>query len=111
PVEAELRRYFGGKGLSEEQATVSARRFANRIVDQSSRVLQHAWALKRLAERFSPDELRRLSPDARANWLALIQEHCRVLQQINAEMRQELQPIFLPAITSENAEQGIEIRD
>ena len=111
PVEAELRRYFAGKGLSEEQATVDARRFANRIVDQSSRVLQHAWALKRLAERFSPDELRRLSPEARANWLALIGEHCRALQQINAGMRQELQPIFFPASPSDNAEQGIEIKD
>ncbi len=108
PVDAELRRFFAAKGLSEEQVTASVRRFANRMVDRSSQVLQHAWALKRLAQRFSPDELRELSPQARATWLSMIRDHARVLQQENAGLRQELRTVFFPT-SSDSAEEGIEI--
>jgi RNA polymerase sigma factor (sigma-70 family) len=111
PVDAELQRYLAQKGESEEQAAARARRFTNRVVDQSSQVLQHAWAVKRLTERFSAEQLRQLSPEARANWLAMIREHCRALQQINAGLRQELQPIFFLTSPTDNAEQGIEIKD
>jgi DNA-directed RNA polymerase specialized sigma24 family protein len=111
PVDGELRRYFASNGMSEEQTAASVRRFANNVVDRSSQVLQHAWALKRLTERFSPDELRNLSPEARAYWLVMIGEHCRVLQQANATLRQELQPIFFSAVPADNAEEGIEIKN
>ncbi len=111
PVDAELRRYFAGKGMSEEQTAANVRRFANNVVERSSQVLQHAWALKRLTERFSPDELRNLTPEARAHWLAMIGEHCRTLEQTNAALRQDLQPIFFPAFPADSGEEGIEIKN
>src|SRR5260370_15208166 len=111
PVDADLRRYVAGKGMSGNETAASIRRFANNVVDRSSQVLQHAWALKRLTERFSPDDLRNLSPDARAHWLSMIGEHCRALQQSNAALVHELQPIFFPASAADSGEEGIAIKD
>jgi hypothetical protein len=81
------------------------------VLTQSSQALQHAWAIKRLTERFSPEELRQLSPEARTNWLAMIRGHCRALQHMNAALRQELRPIFFPAAGSDQSEAGIQITD
>jgi len=42
-------------------------------------VLGHAAALKALAQRFSPEELRTLDADAKAKWLMLIRQHAERL--------------------------------
>ena len=94
PVDAELRRYFATRGLSDEQVTASVRRFADGMVERSSRALQHAWALKRLAERFSAEDQRTLSPEVRTKWMALIKTHALRVQQENVHLRQELQSVF-----------------
>jgi hypothetical protein len=95
PVEADLRRYFS-KGTSDAQADQEVFRFADRMLARSRSAYQHAWAIKRLAERFSPDDLRVLDDSARAKWLSMIREHARAFQRETASLRQELQPVFFP---------------
>ena len=96
PVDAELRRYFSGRGLSDDQVEASIRQFANRSVNRSLQALQHAWALKHLAGRFLPEQLGTLSPEARTKWLSMIHGHGTALQNETAALRRELAPVFFP---------------
>lgn len=94
PVEDELRRYFAVKGFKDAQIADEVRRFSNRMLDQSREAMAHAWALKRLADRFPPEQLAALDKDARKKWLSLIGEHAQALLQETASLHQELQTIF-----------------
>jgi len=94
PVDADLRRFFSARGLSDEQLDREVMRFANRTLGKSRSALFRALALKRLAQRFSPEELRTLAPEARTKWLALLREHARAFRSETASLRQELQTIF-----------------
>ena len=94
PVDADLRRYFSARGFSGAELENNISQFANQALNRSLRIMQHAWALKRLGSRFSPDELRSLDADARAKWLALMQQHAKNLMQQNESLRRELLPVF-----------------
>lgn len=97
PAYAELRRHLATK---ESEVDEHVRRFANQMLVQTSQAQQHAWALKRLSERFSPDELHRLAPEARAKWLSMLREHARALSQYSSLLRRELQSVFPSAASS-----------
>jgi len=88
-AEGDLQVYF----QSEERA----REFAARMVSLSQRAMRHLYALRRLANQFSAEELRALSPEARTKWLALVRFHARVYQQEMIEIGRELRPIFFPS--------------
>jgi DNA-directed RNA polymerase specialized sigma24 family protein len=93
-LQPDLRQWFVRQGLTEAQAEAKATQLADQMVSQSGSALQHAWALKRLAERWSPNELRSLDTEARLKWLAMIGSHARAIQRQAAALRQGLQPIF-----------------
>ena len=97
PVDAEVRRYLSVRGVSPSQMDDEVRRFANQMVSRSRQAMYHAAAMKRLAERFSPDEVRTLDDDARAKWLALIRQHARSFLNDSIALRQELAPVFSAA--------------
>lgn len=94
PVDAELRRYLSSRGTPANQIDEEISRFARRTMGQSLNAHQHAWALKRLAERFSVEDLRTLTPDARSKWLSMIHQHAQVLEHELATLRAELNPVF-----------------
>ncbi len=94
PAEEELRLYFMRKGLAEEQVGAEIRSFAFRSSSRAQRALQHAWALKRLAERFSGNEASAMSEESRAKWLSMIEEHAAAVRLEASSLRAELQPIF-----------------
>jgi hypothetical protein len=94
PADADLRRYFTGRGFTGTQLEDGISGFANQALNHSLKIMNHAWALKRLAARFSAEDLRNLDPEARAKWLALIKQHAGGLAQQNESMRRELSPVF-----------------
>lgn len=102
PVDAELRRYLSSRGTPANEIDEEISRFARRTMGQSLNALQHAWALKRLAERFSAEDLRTLTPDARSKWLSMIHQHAQVLEHEIANLRAELNPVF-PGVSSIDA--------
>ncbi len=108
PASPELRRYFAGRGEPDDQVEQSIRRYATRMTSLSYGTVQRAMALKRLAGRFSPEELRSMDAETRDKWIALIRSHARTLQQQIAALNQELKPVF-PSATSGGAEEA-EIR-
>jgi RNA polymerase sigma factor (sigma-70 family) len=96
-ADADLRRYFAERGAAGgDQLETGIIRFAMRASARSRQALQHAWALKRLAQRFTPEELRTLDAEAKRKWLAMIRDHAEAARRETAALRQELQPVFAP---------------
>jgi hypothetical protein len=97
PVYSDLHRYLSARGVSEGDIDAESSRIAIRVSARARLALQHAWALKRVAERFSLEDLRTLDPQARERWLALVREHASAIQREDSMLRAELQPIFQAA--------------
>jgi hypothetical protein len=102
-AEAELRSYF----KSDEEA----RQFAARMVSRSQRAMRHLYALRRLSNQFSAEELRALESEARAKWLSLIRSHARAYLQEASGLRRELQLIFSATAQSTGTQVGRAIDD
>jgi hypothetical protein len=107
PVFAELRELFA-EGQQAKQSSNSpktqppspdkqddqVRQFARTSLDESQQALLHAWALKHLIERFTPDELKAMTPDAQAKWRALIEEHAEGFRKETEALRRGMEPVF-----------------
>jgi DNA-directed RNA polymerase specialized sigma24 family protein len=104
PAQSDLRVHFARK-LADRKPSISAdegeeaiedeiRQFSTRMLKQSQKALLRAYALKRLASRFSPEEIRVLDPEVRAGWLSLVREHARIFADETGAMRQQLQPVI-----------------
>ncbi|HEX8920347.1 MAG TPA: RNA polymerase sigma factor [Pyrinomonadaceae bacterium] len=94
PADAPLRAYFSARVVGSDAIDEEINRYANRVMGRSRQALMRASALKRLVRRFSPEEIRALSAEARSKWLAMIREHAVAYQREGAALRQELRPIF-----------------
>jgi hypothetical protein len=94
PVYSDLHRYLSARGVSEGDIDAESSRIAIRVSARARLALQHAWALKRIAGRFSLEDLRTLDPQARERWFALVREHASAIQREDSVLRAELQPIF-----------------
>jgi RNA polymerase sigma factor (sigma-70 family) len=110
PVYADLKKYFG-TGQTDAQTEEEIRQFAASIMNRSRRAMSHAGALKRLAGRFSEDDRRSLSPEARAKWLVVIRSHARAFEQEYRMLLQELQPIFRVEMAGRDSSDAIAITD
>ncbi len=104
PVYSDLHRYLSARGVSEVDIDGEASRIAIRASARARLSLQHAWALKRIAQRFSLEDLRTLDPQARERWLGLVRAHASAIQREDSMLRAELQPIF--QTTSAGAKTG-----
>lgn len=96
--EPELRAFFGRQGGNIDDAI---RNYSSNRIAQSRQAMQHLGALIKLANQFSPDELKSLDPTARGKWLGLIRSHARAFQEQSAALRRDLKPVFF-AGASEN---------
>ena len=94
PAESELRAYFSSRLVGKEAIEQEIDRYSNRVMNHSRQALLQASALKRLVERFSPDDMRALSPEARNKWLGMIHEHAQAYRRQVTALRQELGTIF-----------------
>ncbi|MFN2531236.1 MAG: zf-HC2 domain-containing protein [Pyrinomonadaceae bacterium] len=107
-VEPELRAYFADKG---EVTDEPIRKYSARMVSLSGGAMDHLWAMKRLLNQFSPEELRAIAPEARAKWSDLIRAHARSYQQATGALRRELQPIFFARQSVAAASDEVEVAD
>ena len=93
PIEPELRRYFTGKGLSSDQIDQEIPKFASRIMRRSLQARLYARTLKQTVNRFSPNDLRALTPEGKQKLMALIREQAANLHRELSAMRGELQAV------------------
>ena len=94
PADSELRAYFSSRLVGNEAIEQEINRYSNRVMNHSRQALLQASALKRLVERFSPADIRALSPEARDKWLSMIHEHTQAYRREVASLRQQLATIF-----------------
>lgn len=101
PLDAELRRYFTARGISEARLDEEMQRFAATTLSRSRQAARHAGALKNLANRFANSEA--LESVARQQWRALLAEHARALHAELLALRATLKPVFSATAGNESA--------
>jgi hypothetical protein len=94
PVEADLRRHFAARGVDEARMEAAIRGFAATTIANAYRLRSHATTLKRLAARFSNQELEQLDPQAGGRWRDLLRHHARSLLDETLALRATLAPVF-----------------
>ena len=110
PADAELRSYLSSaRGLSGAQLEEEIRRYSDRVMARSQQARMQALALKQIVERFSLDDLRALSPESRANWLAMVRERASAFQRESASLRRELEPLYPGLASSSEASADIDV--
>jgi len=103
-VDAELRNYLGDtRGLSGRRLEQEIQRFSAQICNRSSRARSHALAIKQIADRFTPTQLRSLDQATRQRFNALLVEHAQGYLRELEQLRLQLQPIFPAAASSRSA--------
>jgi hypothetical protein len=95
-VEGDLREYLS-KTVPADKLDGEISRYANQVLTESRQSLQHAWAIMRLVERFSPKDTGKMEPATRSKWFAMISRHARNFEQENTALRSSLQSVFSPA--------------
>src|SRR5260370_24549494 len=94
-ADAERRPYLShARGLSGPHLEEEIRRYSDRVMARSQQARMQALALKQIVERFSLDDLRTLSPESRAKWLAMVRERSSSFQRESTSLRRELEPLF-----------------
>lgn len=91
PAYDDLRAYLGG-----DDQRIS--KFASTILNGSREAMSQAGTARRLAGRFSQDELAGMSESARAEVLSVIQEHIRLCERSIRQIDLELQPVFFRGV-------------
>jgi len=90
PVDRQLRRFLMEHGTPPDQMESAMQHFSRQVLASADEVQQHAWALDRIAKRFTPVELNSLSPEARLEWIRIVDLHSsavlRGVQAIRAEL-------------------------
>ena len=100
-ADKDLREYFSSQANVDD--LVSS--FSSRAVNRAYRALFQAIALERLINRFENVDMRTVTPDARAKWLAMIREHASAFERETAILREELHPIFFASAPSSGVEE------
>ena len=98
-VDAELREYFSRRDQGGNMDE-SIRSLSSRVVNRAYRAVFHAVSLERVVNRFANVDMRTVTPDARAKWLAMVREHASAYAREMAILREELQPIFFAGASS-----------
>jgi hypothetical protein len=83
------------------------------MVSLSGQAMDHLWAMKRLVNQFSAEQVHSLAPEARVIWISLIRAHARSYQQKTDVLRHELHPVFFPGqpLATAISSEGTDIRD
>ena len=84
--EARLSQYFGSPMALED--------YTRSVLQTSSDILAHLYALRELAGRWPPERGGRLSADSKAKLTIMLRDHARELRTGSATLKKELQLIL-----------------
>ena len=103
-ADKDLRAYFEKRnpnGPTDE----AIRSYSSRTVNRSYRALFQVIELKQLINRFASVDMRTVTPDARAKFLAMVHDHAIAFERENAVLGQEIGPVFFPGTGLTGAEE------
>ncbi|MGI8782936.1 MAG: hypothetical protein ACR2L2_04690 [Acidobacteriota bacterium] len=119
PLQDQLERYFSVNGRSsrvsekseKDSAALKIAELLNSAITLSKPLMAEAWALRRLAEKYSRDKTTDLPPHSRLLLQNMVQDHLSALTLQIARVRQLLEPVLssvvsqavLPAGTAKEA--------
>ena len=104
PIQEQLEKYLsehrsttvsqGGKENGATEGTIQhdIQKLTTQAVTLSEASLEHAWALRRLAERYTPDEVSTLPPESRRQLEDLVRDHIRALREQNRKYGTLVEP-------------------
>lgn len=104
-ADKELRAYFE-KQKPNGSTDEAIRGYSSRTVNRAYRALFRASELKQLINRFATIDMRTVTPDARAKFLAMMHEHALGFERENAVLLQEIGPVFFPGTALTGAEEA-----
>lgn len=97
PAYQDLKRHFReslGNGASEAEVERCVQQFATNMQTRADQPMRHAWALKRLVDRFSQSQLDAMDGPALEQWRLMISKHAREVQLETEKLRLALEPVF-----------------
>lgn len=96
PLQAALRKYFMETAQTAEPEAVRHQvdEFAGRVLGFSSGAMARAWALRRLAERYTAAEVARLSLESQRQLESVIRNHVAALRRRVDDSRDWLRPML-----------------
>jgi RNA polymerase sigma factor (sigma-70 family) len=104
-VDGELREYFSRRSEAGD-LDEAVRSFSSRTVNRAYRALFQAISLHRVVNRFAKVDMRTVTPDARAKWLAMVRQHATAYAREMAVVREDLRPIFFAGAPSGGVEEN-----
>jgi DNA-directed RNA polymerase specialized sigma24 family protein len=95
PADAILIRHFATDGRSSDQAKAAAMQFSQDALGHAQRALQHAYALQRLGNAFTDEQLRSVDPHFQQQWAEMTADHASMLQRELILLQDQLSGITL----------------
>ena len=90
PADALIRMHFSQMGMPSDQVNTLAARFSRDTLESAQRALQEAYALDRLGNQFSTNELREIDAASQHQWAAMAAMHASALNRELRDLRQQL---------------------
>jgi hypothetical protein len=94
PADGSLREFFARKSVTGETTEEEVERFTDDVSHHSQSAKAHALALRQIAQRFSADELRAMSPEEHRQWHDMLKSHAGAVLNETRLMQENLEPIF-----------------
>jgi hypothetical protein len=93
--EKRLMQYFSAQGETPKNTERKITELSDAVVAGSSAALSDAWALRRLAERYSVARERELDAAARQRLTEMLRAHLTRLRQRTTDLRGRLEPVLM----------------
>jgi hypothetical protein len=103
PIKDHLLAHFAQLDLAPEARRARSIEFSNRVITESESADLHAWALRRLAERFNTASLEKLSPSAVIKLQSMARDHLRALSSNVGHCDEMLRPVLASLGNAGNA--------
>jgi DNA-directed RNA polymerase specialized sigma24 family protein len=94
PADAALRKYFETKGLSGDRLDSAVGQFSHNALGRAQAALQHAYALDRLGNALSAQELTSIGLSSRQQWTEMADKHAFELEAELRTLREQLAEVL-----------------
>ena len=103
-ADVRIRGYFQTKGLSGGRLDAAVALFSRDALEHAQRALQHAYALDRLGNSLSADELRSIPPAIQQEWTGMVKNHATGLEAELRVLHAQLAEITLAGAAGANTD-------
>ena len=107
PAAVLIRRHFVSLGWPGDRVEPAEMQFSQDVLRHAQRALQHAYALDRLGNAFTPEELRLAGPTLQHDWAEMVDEHALALESEFLTLHDQITMITTGAGNAIHPQSGI----